>query len=69
MIKSFTIKKIIIDLLSDRKIHCIKEVVLHVNNFCELQSIEISKSSISQSISYLHRHDVIEKYGRFIKLK
>ena len=69
MSKSEIIKRIIIELLRDGKMHCIKEVSLYIINFYMLQNTKISKSIISQNIGYLHKHNVIEKYDRFIKLK
>lgn len=69
MLKNIIIRKTIMDLLSDNKLHSIRECSMYIRKFNNLENIEISKSAISYNISYLCKHNIIEKYGRFIRIK
>lgn len=69
MMKSFTVKKAIIELLNDGRLHCLKDVTSYVNNYCNDENIKVSSTLISYNIQVLCNNGAIEKYGKFIKLK
>ena len=67
--KSFTVKKAIIEILNDGRLHCLKDVTSYVNNYCNDENTEVSNTLISYNIQILCKNSVIEKYGKFIKIK
>ncbi len=69
MRKSMIVRKGIIELLSDRKMHCIQDVSLYVKNLCKVENIEISDTLINYNIQTLYKNGVIDKYGKFVKIK
>lgn len=69
MMKSFTVKKAIIEVLNDGKLHCLKDVAFYVNNYCNDENIKVSSTLISYNIQVLCKNGVVEKYGKFIKMK
>lgn len=69
MMKSFTVKKAIIELLNDGRLHCLKDVTSYVNNYCNDENIKVCSALISYNIQILCKNSVIEKYGKFIKIK
>lgn len=69
MMKSFTVKKAIIEILNDGRLHCLKDVTSYVNNYCNDENTEVSNTLISYNIQILCKNSVIEKYGKFIKIK
>ena len=69
MMKSFTVKKAIIELLNDGRLHCLKDATSYANNYCNDENIKVSSTLISYNIQVLCKNGVIEKYGKFIKIK
>lgn len=69
MMKSFTVKEAIIELLNDGRLHCLKYVISYINDYCKTENIKVSSALISYNIQVLCKNSVIEKYGKFIKIK
>lgn len=69
MRKSMIVRKAIIEVLNDGRLHCLKDVTSYVNNYCNDENTKVSSTLISYNIQVLCNNEVIEKYGKFIKIK
>lgn len=69
MMKSFTVKKAIIEVLNDGRLHCLKDVTSYINDYCKTENIKVSSVLIYYNIQTLYKNGVIDKYGKFVKIK
>lgn len=67
--KSEIVRNIIFELLSDRKMHCIQDVIAHVKEYSKTNNIEISDTIIYQVIHNLCRSGSINKLGKMLQRK